>query len=257
MNVHRFCQVLDGTKTGVSIVQQIWDKDSRAYNRPPPEWKVSLKTKESQYDNPSNLAAIRRGEGLERFIMDILGDEVKKESAKQLKHMEEKLGDKPDLPPDEDLRRPWKMFEAKVAANDPELGSYMSKMKSSIEKHVRTVFDNWEKRRRPKQGQKARRFTDRPITERQDSLRLCSQEFASGPDPGATRMHDTDSVARLKASYAYILAYDKRKHRFAFDVAYRTLCAIKAQAVSNNTEKTVTANFYARMDLHKLAIDDD
>ncbi|KAI0089888.1 RNA dependent RNA polymerase-domain-containing protein [Irpex rosettiformis] len=273
-----FCAILDGTKTGVSVRDEILQGDTRNYDKPPPAWKNATSDFKGQPRlSTSNMSPIKRMRDQSPFIMDILQEEIKQESRKQRKVIKERLG-AVRIQPDEDLQQPWTEFLEKVAleashshsqtAGGPESDPpvlYLARMKSAIEDHVNGVYENeWTEWRSQtsqtdsrSKGKGKAAFTDLSIVKRQDILRSVSLKFHSNPDPNATWMHDEEAIARLKASYAYILGCKKSKPRFPFDVAYRSLCKIKAQAISNNTEKTITSAFYSRMDLHKSWLDDD
>ena len=75
---------------------------------------------------------------------------------------------------------------------------------------------------------------------------------AAVEDGGALLCFDAPAIRRLRASYAYI--YD-REHsfggwsRFPWDVAMRTLCQIKVEALGGG--KTLTEDFYNKMAIPK------
>ncbi|KAI0706226.1 RNA dependent RNA polymerase-domain-containing protein [Cytidiella melzeri] len=138
----------------------------------------------------------------------------------------------------------------------------LASMLKAIETHVRKVFDDWKKRTaktdhnsNPDPSKSSNTFTDMDIRKRQDILRSLSLSFATDPDPRPfCSVRSANEIARLKASYAYIVGCEKRKYRFPFDVAYRQLCAIKAQAVSNGREKSVASTSYETFYCHKRFI---
>ena len=119
------------------------------------------------------------------------------------------------------------------------------KMKAVIENHVHEVLEEWTKSRsfphtknQSVSWSKDRaQFTDLSIVKRQGFLRAVALKFTSciKVTLNAAWMHNEMSVAQLKASYTYIYNSQKDKLRFLFNVAYRELCTIKAQAVSNGT----------------------
>ena len=82
---------------------------------------------------------------------------------------------------------------------------------------------------------------------RQDILRELSQQFASGPDVEITIGPNGHTLEHLKASYAYLYDREYKRRstgwsRFPWDVAYSSLCEIKAHALG--LTKTVTMDFY-------------
>lgn len=257
-NEHSFCAVLDGIKTGVSIKSGERSRDSRQYEKGQLEWKVPVadtkKRMERSRSGPSlNNPPPKRGPGLPAFIMDLLKLEVKAEYDRQCAIIEKRLGGDDGVTIDEDLKRPWEEFKERVK-KDESLGSTMLlDMQKAIERHVQATFDTWKT-----QTRRGQEFTALHITHRQDILRSTSRPFATIPDADAPifRLHDPAEILRLKASYACVYGCRQHKPRFPFDVAYRQLCAIKAHAVSNGTERTVAYGFYTRMDLHKAFLDD-
>jgi RNA-dependent RNA polymerase len=251
--------VLDGIKTGVSVKNDVRLRDSRKYEKGTLEWKVTEKKRleRSRSGPSSNIAPPKRGEGLPPFIMDLLKQEIKEEYDRQCAIIEKRLGDDTGgaVMIDEDLKRPWEEFLERVREAESPVSTILQDVKKAIEKHVQETFDMWKTHTA---GGGGRDFTSLHITQRQDRLRSTSRFFATIPDADKAifRLHGQAEILRYKASYAYIYCSRQRKFRFAFDVAYRQLCAIKAQAVSGGTEKTVTNGFYMRMNLHKAFLDD-
>ena len=95
-------------------------------------------------------------------------------------------------------------------------------------------------------------FTNLPIEIRQDVLRAHSRHFVSYPPPGKILFHGDDAtVARIRASYAYVHDCEKKTSRFPWNVAMRVLCEIKGHALGNY--KVMWGKFYDRMMIPKSA----
>lgn len=256
----RFCSVLDGSKTGVTVDAEKRKKYKETYNKPSPSWKQPIRDPEDKEANrldTLNLRRLARPTRLPRFVMDDLMTERKKEYGRQKDLISQRLGElKPPPGRDEHLARPWDEF-AKKATENPCL----EQIRDILQNHVLKVFSDWSKKGEENTsiGNKGNSFTKMAIEDRQDILRQLSQEFVQHPDSKVVAaLYDDQDVARLKASCAYIHAWNSgsKSNRFPFDVAMRSLCAIKAHAISNGTEKTVAPKFYSRMVLSKAFLPD-
>ena len=91
-------------------------------------------------------------------------------------------------------------------------------------------------------------FTSLPITICQDLLREQFLLSATGLDVNIKTRQKRHNIEALTASYAYIHDHIGSRSgwsRFPFNVAFRTLCDIKAKAASHGVVKTVSMEFYA------------
>jgi len=122
-------------------------------------------------------------------------------------------------------------------------------------------------------------FTSLPIVERQDILRSLSAEYAADLHAvfeKCTLFDSMGSVRRIAASYAYYSTYSNaresrlvlfttfdpstqliisqilRLSRFPYDVAFRDLAAIKAEATG--TSSTIVREFAERFVLHRASL---
>lgn len=240
--VSRFCKILDGGKTGTTI-QPSRLKQDRAQKSPKGvHWKMEpnkkyTSTSPMKYDT-SNRAALKRRPGLKTFIMDILRDVVTAECDKLQALIEVRFAPlaRADCY-DPDLARPWEEFVK-------ESGDVNRTACEAVKKHVSAV---WQRCQDDKM-RSGKDFTSLPITVRQDLLREQSLLFAAGPDVEFKIRRKGHDIEALVASYAYIhdhLSSRSGWSRFPFNVAFRTLCDIKAKATSYGVVKTVSMQFYA------------
>ncbi len=188
--------------------------------------------------------------------MEELQAEVQKEYGMQLRRIEERLP-QTYRSLDHDLAKPWLTFFEKAKRRAAKKQMEMQYIVHQIEEHVRIVYDAWQTTIKD-QARGSLRFTELPIVERQDRLRKISRMFDSGPvDDESDGLYDEKQLRQIKASYAYY--YDNQQEgsrssqgwtRFPWDCAARTLCEIKAEAVSGGQTKTVTQDFYSRFVIH-------
>ncbi|KAF8639473.1 hypothetical protein AX17_001493 [Amanita inopinata Kibby_2008] len=287
MLAYKFCKVLDGTKSGLRIRDDVLREDQRQFrNTHGPEWKdPNGKKQKNDTSNLPFLSRPQRGQYIRGpFIMDVLVAAGRKLCDRLLNQME-RVTFVPlsvDAMHDEDLKRPWKealeLVEqqmtvttsflenqgAQSLSRQPVSSSSSSGTKNNslptaiakakrrdltrIQQHVRAVFKKHRERIRGT-------FTKLPITRRQDILRGLSKEFAEHPKVEEMEVTmDSAMIARLRASYAYI--YDLEMHRnvggwsrFPWNMAMRELCAMKANALGPS--KVVTDGFYERFRLAK------
>lgn len=210
----------------------------------------------------------RRKRGAGSFIMD----DLKQEAESQADHWGKQIDSVFNNVVDEEdpvLTAPYREILSKV--DRPGGEHYLADLEL-IKRHVEQEYDAYnksaikEREARYAGGQQSPRksprkgavFTERPIEERQDILRAASKRFAITPDPKT--LHMTEELAeRVKASFAYYRDCHRKNWdpdkdgpregskmvhctRFPFNVAFRTLCDIKAKSLGNH--KTVCSSFY-------------
>ncbi|KAJ6539428.1 RNA dependent RNA polymerase-domain-containing protein [Mycena capillaripes] len=277
---YMFCKTLDGAKTGLTVLPNVFRKDQRTFDKRAPLWKEAEKKKKSI--DQSNMINLARPSNLGTFIMDRLHKHADKgrwgsQWGKQLKEEIDRKFQGVQHVVDADLTAPWLEFVQKEAAKRDEddrrredivlLATKMLKVAElstevkdvatrlleaqtspesdadRIQKHVKAVYVKHKTKIDSK-------FSKLPIERRQDILRELSRDFATGP-PGLSM--DTHEAARIKASYAYWYDSDTRRwlstkwSRFPWDVAFRELCLIKTQSSKLATMKPVNSEFYEHM----------
>ncbi|KAI0944787.1 hypothetical protein AcW1_001640 [Taiwanofungus camphoratus] len=273
---YMFCAVLDGSKTGVTVSQEVRDLHKKLFAHRGPAWKEACEQNKQIDRMSSNEKNLTRDPKLPDFIMDMIHMQVHAESERQLQHIEALFLRKLNAEEmDEDLAAPWKnAWKRAEVALTRRNDTWMRKELDAIKVHVERVYSKWRNYRTVDEAQngvggghgriggKDRAkvaFTALAIEKRQDKLRELSKEFSCGPallveqleGKGETEglLYFSDSILqRVRASYAYIYDFESsRNHwsRFPWDVAMRVLCEIKAGA--QGLSKTLTEDFYARM----------
>jgi RNA-dependent RNA polymerase len=188
-----------------------------------------LKEEESGW---SNLSPLLNREGyLGPFILDTLiqfGDQLSNQHLVNFDRLLKAVDQRSDY----DLLQPHK--DATVIASQISDGGYdgYSRGLEAIECHVKKMYIKWtdttasesqssSPRRSPTKGRDA-------YKPKGDAWRKVARAYVEGPtDPSTSVIPNVNAV---KASFAY--AYYKNP-KFAFTVAYKDLCAIKASASQN------------------------
>ncbi|KAI0293977.1 RNA dependent RNA polymerase-domain-containing protein [Russula brevipes] len=278
-----FCTVLDGAKTGKTILPEKYsrDRNDKLYGTQfIPQWKT-------ERDHPTNRYNASR-QGLPPFIMDVLRDAMDTAGDEQLRRIADHFAALPPKVKDADLVAPWQKAEARAqemmmlaAESGPgpgpgpgpevqrlrELGQMQRDALDAIRRHVVRVHELCSDlmkvsafhppRRRPRhhrqvQPGRGRGFTRRSIETRQDCLRRMSREFVSGPPAAETVVFSREDVARLRASYAYVYDWTRRPGgtRFPWNVAMRELGHIKLAA--RKDFKPISQDFYEKMSMRKF-----
>lgn len=254
----RFCAVLDGSKTGLTVDPEVLQKDRASYNCRPPAWKETTEKKKEDGANQNlpNVKRLGRVCGIE-FIMDAIQKQGKMDYDMYLgKYEDFKKREGVDTKLDDDLTGPWRDAQERAERNRDKFPRMLEELEL-IAAHVHEIriehrkMMRWQDPKTPasshKHGGKAD-FTKKPIVVRQDELRDLSEQFAESPNVEDLVFFDKASLARVRASYAYLHDYKEtrgaiRWTAFPFDMAMRELCAIKA----GENSKTLSADFYNTM----------
>ncbi|KAJ7170306.1 RNA dependent RNA polymerase-domain-containing protein [Mycena crocata] len=265
---YMFCKTLDGAKTGLRVIPDVYKTDQQKYERRAPKWKEAEKKKGkgAKYDT-SNMVNLQRGSGLKPFIMDILLEHAQNSPWRVAitRQLEGIFSPDQGCDVDPDLTAPWLDFlrehnlkEEAEAGRDTARRlldggeNQRSTDLAKIQQHVEALY---AKHRNQVRGMHATLFfTTFAIEMRQDKLRKLSLEFASGPS--ALSMSNNEA-ARIKASYAYYFDGKQRSimctkwSRFPWDVAFRELCLIKAQSAKDVSFKPLSTSFYEHFKMQK------
>jgi RNA-dependent RNA polymerase len=281
-----FCTVLDGAKSGMTILPERYrrHRNNKQFGTQfTPQWKMVPGRTTHQLE-------LRRRDPSSPFVMDFLQAAMEKESVKQLKRIDEHFSAL-RKEKDPDLIAPWRDAEAgaEVLLGKPEseermreVGQAQMDALKAIKTHVERVCewcDGLMKTTPPVTtttssggggggGSRAAAttnratiiatsdgkswFTTRSIERRQDRLRRMSHEFVSGPPAGETWVFGEEEVARLRASYAYLYDWERKTGgtRFPWNVAMRELGLIKLRA--RKDFKPISQEFYEKMSMRKL-----
>jgi len=225
----RFTTCLDSRKTGLRVLENVFQKDSAKYGS------KYMRVDEGVAENQS-LA--RRGEALGSFILDDLqsfGSSIA--DSFWVKY------EKPDGQPaadtwfkskDKHLLRPYQRISEKLSEMrslpQVKVDDFLAEARrelGAIEEHVKAMKLEWANIFRSKERGPAKRKGSKPSKSSQDrAIDVLQRKFASGPDvPHIALLGD---VPEIRASYAYSLCQPNNA-KFAFAVAFKELCNIKAR----------------------------
>lgn len=251
--------MLDGSKTGLTVLPSVLAMDTLKYQKRPPVWKENMDDKSIVRAQEGNEANTTRPSHLGPSIMDLLHRIASLECDRQLQAVEAKFENPEQSGVDTDLATPWWTAVALSERFLAETGS--SRMQDDlrhISEHIQrcyiehrasvsTVTTSTGSRAQPSKTS----FTNLTIQKRQDTLRAISHKFASAPSPSEVLLPE-EQLRCLKASYAYLLDYQERAThwtRFPWDMAFRELCLIKCRAKGNF--KAITNDFYQQFSMKK------
>jgi len=251
---------LDGLKAGMAVKDEVLKRDSKIYQKRPPEWKETDEERSQFQSSGQNEKNLQRPSSLGQFIMDELYEQAKKEKDVWLARVGSHFVEAQNRWNfrDEDLVTPWNRATdlSKRWATEKK-NTWMQRELEEIVKHIQRVYedhrDSFSLRNASSRTPKSTAsFTELPIEARQDVIRRISKQFVSFPPPGEFFMQD-EEVARLRASYAYKYDYDIKQQfksagtSFPWDVAMRELGAIKARATGGH--KTIVGEFYEHFNM--------
>lgn len=260
MKTFRFCEALDGSKTGVSIDPVHYSSLLKKYGQPVP-WKAD--TSKDLMASMDNRPKLKRPDHLGPFIMDELNLCLAKLRDEWLQEVDKKLDPSKSgaHAVDEDLTAPFKQAKERAKRLDQEPGAggaFLMVALTAIEEHVEKTREKWRmEHAKTRKRTSTKAFTDAPIEQRQDALRAVSREFWDFDPPNSDAFSEPEQ-RRLMASCAY--DYNARMHgavRFPFDIAFRELCTIKADAVSRGRTKSILPGFYEGMSMSKKYVKAD
>ncbi|CAL1694877.1 unnamed protein product [Somion occarium] len=215
---HIFNLVLDSRKSGLIIQKDVYSKDCKDFNRMLPQC-MSLDKEEKVGDSLRHLPRRLK----EPFVLDELlaeGEKVQTECLQAFDHLSEDCR----RTADPDLLRPWR--SACEARNEH---SAIRQELSSIEQQVQRLREQWSSvwgdNNRQKQIATPKKGKGRNKKNSRNKGLDCLVDSFRKPPEGVVLLSHLRQVEVLKASYAYSL-----KDRFAFAVAFKTLCSIKADS---------------------------
>lgn len=241
-----FCALLDGTKTGDTVDDRQRKEDQQKYNYRRPQWKME-KVNSNPFA-PQTLYRLERSKRLAPFVMDGLQKFLDSVKGALKRKIDERLGAPSLIKVDADLTGPWDDLQKRVKRmQELGQGDRLSQLAEFIMECVSRKREEWRARIQ------VRNFTGLPIETRQDELRACSRSFHSLVDEirkAGFFEHSDEELLRYLASYAALHDFEtasKQWSRFPWDVAFRTLCEIKARAVSSGDTRTLIRIFYDKM----------
>jgi hypothetical protein len=214
---HLFNLLLDSGKSGLRLLDDVFIKDKRRYDKPPPPCLESHKKKNGK-ETATNKLLIKRDSHLPPFVLEGLasvGEEQKDHYLSCFHEISPPAFESQDAERDTDLLRPYedalKMAEAAHAQGFPIILRELE----LIKQHVASTKEMWVRAASQEKGKgKAANSKD-----------MFSEAIQFYVDhPPVTFIAD---IEKVKASYTY--HYSTGAH-FPFGVAFGTLCHIKACA---------------------------
>ncbi|KAH9838676.1 RNA dependent RNA polymerase-domain-containing protein [Rhodofomes roseus] len=267
---YMFTNVLDGAKTGITVSRKVFEEHRKAYSSLPMPWTLSQGPSRGRNEHiGSDEIPAKRNPELPPFTLELLHRELQKQCNTLDKSLDTIFPEKEPgttVPLDEHLAAPWQDTVTRAQKIATTRGdTWMQTELDAIATHVAVVYTQHMAKVKSMHGQRQSRsranskkskggasFTDLPIEQRQDIFRELSRMFEDGPatlpDGSALLCFDKPAIRRLRASYAYILDRDRSRggwSRFPWDVAMRTLCEIKVEALGGG--KTLMEEFYYKM----------
>lgn len=240
-------------KAGAAVKDEVLKKDSKTYQKRPPEWKETDEEKNQFQASGQNEKNLQRPNGLGQFIMDELYEQAKGEKDVWLGRIESHFEEQNRWNVrDDDLVAPWnRAMKLSRRLATEEKNTWMKRELDQIARHIESIYGVHRESFSPKKASSSQKsclsFTELPIEARQNAIRRVSKQFVSFPPPGKFLMQD-EEIARLRASYAYKYDYERWQFikstgtSFPWDVAMRELGAIKARATGGH--KTIVGEFY-------------
>jgi hypothetical protein len=183
-----------------------------------------------------SAAPVERSKSLGIFILDSLvtaGDDLRKRHLKAYDQFLKRLDERPD----HDLTKPFKdaraVAERMKKDHYPRFSSELEAVIAHVDE-VRTRYQRHWATSDKTSSSRAKKGSNRKDLDA--ATADIARQFAEGPPDSNNFM--TPNLAAIKASYAYTLSM-----KFAFSMAYRDLCTIKAVA----SEHVPTARTFAEV----------
>ena len=238
----RFCNILDGGKSGLTVLPEVMKRDTKRYQKRSPVWKEIGEDTRPE----TNEINVQRPRGMNEFIMDAILSHARIHRNTKLKQVEGVFAGIHGFI-DPCLMKPWQDAESRVLrmrSSNNGVAMAMEAELSKIRGHVEKIREDYKKNIRHD-------FTGLKIERRQDVIRSLARDFSAGPDVSSFLFFSSEEVARLKASYAYTYDSTRKSSKFPWDVAMRELGTIKARSLGPS--KTVVLGFYERFVLKQSA----
>ena len=220
----RFTTCLDSSKTGLRVKKAVFEKDRKDWGTEKP-WYLSALETNKPGKNQYEAKCIKRGSQGRPFILDILVEHGRYLKDKLLEDYENLWSSRTEDECDEDLNRFWK--DATARANQAKLSGFpgFASNLEDIERHVRQSYDAF---RRATSTTTFKRESLPGSDSKGDPYNVVAREFAQEPTFRTFQFFSHDDVRLLKASLAAT-----KSVKFAFCVAHKDLCAIKARTGGN------------------------
>ncbi|TFY77228.1 hypothetical protein EWM64_g6785 [Hericium alpestre] len=223
---YMFTTCLDAKKTGLRLKQDVVRADFKEYDAPKPDCMKSDDFSENEVVD--NRVSLRRRRSLPRFVLDSLlatGQELQTMHLQKYAELDTWHGR-----PDPDLLSP---IEKALAVPNAMIKEEVKLIRKHVEASQQGYGRYWT--------------TYKPTSKKGKSNRSAAlfhdkvrKPYAEGPDvPVVAALSNLDE---LRASDTYKYAMKEKKEKFAFEVAFKALCTIKARAVDSTPMSQQFAN---------------
>ncbi|KAI8980566.1 RNA dependent RNA polymerase-domain-containing protein [Trametes punicea] len=230
-NAFMFNTILDSRKTGLRVKDDVLRKDKRQYDKQRPECLQSSTKAFPEWLSCNNPVRLFRPPEFGPFILDELleaGKATRDVLLSRYDKLKELAGFRDDKADDADLLRPYR--NASLLIENPIFSSDLALIQGHVASHIK----RWQRLA----GESDSRTNSTPLRSRGRSARSArsgdqrkkwkdlAHSFASGPEIREdSPLLLVGDVAAIKASWAYA-----EKPKFAWTVAFQSLCRIKAMS---------------------------
>ncbi|KAI0640255.1 RNA dependent RNA polymerase-domain-containing protein [Trametes polyzona] len=249
-NAFMFNTVLDARKSGLKVKDEVYRQDKRKYDRQRPAC-LSTRSAGAEGDLPSTVLPLTRPANLGTFILDKLLEEGKRMRNEHLSLYDSFTRSHGyQERPDQELLRLYN--QTLLFAQNPAVKEHITLIREHVDKHIKrwreAASSSSTTSRTPARTPRARRRTAAPTAvESRNKWKELAQSFATGPDlPSDSLLASLGDLDAVKASWAYA-----QHPRFAWSVAFQTLCRIKAM---NQSAVVMTGSFADAMSISSSAV---
>jgi RNA-dependent RNA polymerase len=217
--------VLDGSKTGLTVIPEVFQRDRRVWQSRIPYWKRTTEDRDGM--SAADIDMMCRRGGRRPYVMDIISRAAVEIGRRKLQAVERQFAKASKSVADTHLMQPWRNA-TKVARRYEEDEQNLrrerdlKKIQDTVKQARRHFFDGQGVRQSGAHGR---------------GLANIRNRFAANPPPEQLLMDSCD-IDRLKASYAYM--YDWAGDRtgrspFAWEMAMSMLCTLKGMLCAFQT----------------------
>ncbi|KDQ17067.1 hypothetical protein BOTBODRAFT_224345 [Botryobasidium botryosum FD-172 SS1] len=241
---HIVAACLDSPRTGRYVKSDVYHRDARLYgNRQPPHClDFSTPRERQRIGKPDERRPpFERTENLPPFVLDTLYRAKKDQRARCLMEFSANVKEKIDVRQDRQLLAPLEDAQRRARSFNDSGDDRMENELARLQRFVDSMHGLYLKVYRSIPGAINYVPDTPPMSESEstlikDKLRKVSRMFAKGATQKNLMFFSKEEALRVMASYAYLSDIERsrgKKCNFAFRMAYRELCAIKAAARSS------------------------
>src|SRR5882757_1730592 len=135
---YRFSSILDGTKSGLTVLPEVIKHDTKCYHKRSPEWKEMIGEDSRQEINEVNA---ERPRSMNEFVMDAILKHARKHRDTKMKQVDSAIAKIHEVK-DPSLMKPWHDAESRarrVKDSNGNAAVIMEAELSKIRKHVKKM----------------------------------------------------------------------------------------------------------------------